>query len=87
MFGLIGYIFNKYDYPIIPAMISIILGDMIESNLFRSLRISGGSFSIFLQKPISLILLLGTIMILFSPFLSYIGKKLKNKVAEKSSEH
>ena len=79
IFGVIGYIFNKYKYPVIPAIISIILGRMIESNLFRSLRLSGGSFSIFLQRPISLILLLGTILVLFSPFLSRYGKKLKNK--------
>lgn len=79
VFGIIGYVFNKYNYPIIPALISIILGPMMEENLFRSLRISGGSFSIFLQRPIPIILLLGIILVLFVPFLFLYRKKLKNK--------
>jgi len=69
IFGIIGYFFGKYKYPVIPALIAIILGTMIEGDLFRSLDLSGGSFSIFLNRPISLFLVIVTATVLTVPFL------------------
>ena len=45
-------------YPLAPAVLGLILGPMIETNYRRALSLSSGSHSVFLESPISLVLLL-----------------------------
>ncbi len=56
-FGLLGYVFRKLDFPLAPAVLALILGPFMEKSLRTSLEISGGDFSIFFTRPISLALL------------------------------
>ncbi len=58
LFGLIGFLFKKLDYPLAPLVVAIVLGGDTEAHLRRSLILSHGSFSIFVTRPISLGLLL-----------------------------
>ena len=57
-FGVVGYVLKKYRFPLPPLVLALVLGYMIESNFRRSLLMAGGSASIFLERPISLVLLL-----------------------------
>lgn len=57
-FGIIGYLMERYDYPVAPVILSLILGPMIENALRQSLIMSQGSWSIFVTRPISAGLLL-----------------------------
>ncbi len=52
VFGLIGYVMRKSDWPIAPMILGFILGPMFESVLRQSLSISGGSISVVLFRPI-----------------------------------
>src|SRR5699024_7861351 len=54
-FGILGYILPKYNYPIIPILLGIVLGPIAETSLMQSLVISNGSFLIFLTRPISIV--------------------------------
>ena len=56
-FGVLGYILRKLDFPIAPAILALILGPMMEKSLRTTLEISGGSFAIFLDRPLALALL------------------------------
>ena len=56
-FGVLGYVCRKLQYDAAPLILAMILGPNIEIALRRSLMRSGGSFSIFLQSPISSILI------------------------------
>jgi putative tricarboxylic transport membrane protein len=56
-FGLIGYILRKLQFDPGPMLLAFILGPMIERSLRQSLILSGGSFAIFAQRPISAMLL------------------------------
>jgi putative tricarboxylic transport membrane protein len=56
-FGIIGYLLRKLDFPIAPAILALILGPMMEKSLRTTLEISGGSFAIFLDRPVALTLL------------------------------
>ena len=56
-FGIIGYLLRKLDFPIAPAILALILGPMMEKSLRTTLEISGGSFAIFLDRPVALALL------------------------------
>ena len=56
-FGILGYLLRKLDFPIAPAILALILGPMMERSLRTTLEISGGSFAIFLDRPVALALL------------------------------
>lgn len=58
IFGVVGFVMNKLKIPFSPLILGFILGSMIEQNLIRGLQYSGGSFSSFIEKPISLVFLL-----------------------------
>jgi putative tricarboxylic transport membrane protein len=51
--GLLGYFLRFFGYPLLPAVLGVVLGGLIESNYRRSLVISGGDNTIFLQDPIA----------------------------------
>jgi putative tricarboxylic transport membrane protein len=47
LFGLVGWLFKKLDYPIAPLVLAMVLGDKAEDAFRQSMIMSGGSFSIF----------------------------------------
>jgi putative tricarboxylic transport membrane protein len=53
LFGVIGYVFKKLDYPIAPLVLALVLGDLAETALRQSLIISQGSLAIFFSRPIA----------------------------------
>jgi len=79
--GLLGYVFTIIDYPIPPVLLGVILGPLVESNLGRTLLVSGGNLTIFFKRPISIffiIVIVGTIS-------SNIYKHFKSKDAPQES--
>lgn len=56
--GIAGYYLQKNDFPIAPIVLGLVLGPMIENNMRRALTASNGDFMVFVQNPISLVLLL-----------------------------
>jgi putative tricarboxylic transport membrane protein len=75
VFGVIGYVLFKNKWPVQCLVLGLVLGEIAESNFHRALQISDGSYGIFVQKPISLILLILIAAILVWTFL---GDKIKN---------
>ena len=53
IFGIVGYLFRKFDYEGAPLILAFVLGPMLELNLRQSLLLSKGSFQIFFTRPIS----------------------------------
>jgi putative tricarboxylic transport membrane protein len=68
-FGIIGYFMRKYKIPIAPAVLGLVLGDLAELSLRRSLLLSLGDPMILISRPISLILLLGALVSVLWPLL------------------
>ncbi|MBM3627067.1 MAG: hypothetical protein FJX21_04540 [Alphaproteobacteria bacterium] len=56
-FGVVGYAMRRLGVPVLPVVLGVVLGFMVESNYRRSLVLSGGDHSIFLEDPVSLGLL------------------------------
>ena len=56
-FGLVGFLMLRRGYPLAPAVLGLILGPMVETNYRRALALSSGSHSVFVESPISLVLL------------------------------
>ena len=53
-FGIIGYAFRKLDCEPAPLLLGLVLGPLLEENFRRAMVLSGGDWSIFVRRPISL---------------------------------
>src|SRR5712691_630264 len=53
IFGVVGYVFKKLDYPLAPLVLALVLGDLAENALRQSLIMSQGSLAIFMTRPIA----------------------------------
>ncbi len=59
VFGVVGYLANKIDYPLAPLVLALVLGRPLEEALRQSLKMSHTDLTIFFTRPVS-----GTIMAL-----------------------
>lgn len=76
LFGLIGYIMNKFKYPLSPVLLAFVLSDLFEANLRKALMTSQGNPMIFLTRPISCAFVVIMVVLLLSPVLrKVLGKK------------
>lgn len=57
LFGFIAFFLKRCDYPMPPLAIGVVLGQLTENNLRRSVALSGGGISIFFHRPIALTVL------------------------------
>ncbi len=55
--GALGYALITVDVPLVPAILGLVLGPMVETNYRRALSLSGGEHLTFVDNPISLALL------------------------------
>ncbi len=69
-FGVIGYLFYKFEVPSAPLIVCLVLGSMAESNLRQALVASKGSYSFMYTHPIALAVLLLSAISFFVPVLS-----------------
>jgi len=63
-FGVVGLLLIMADFDIVPLILGLILGAPIEENLRRTLVFSDGDFSVFFERPISLIAAVAIVVIL-----------------------
>jgi len=63
-FGLLGYLLQKFDCEPAPLLLGFILGPLFEEHLRRTLLLSRGDPSVFLSRPLSLVLLLAAAALL-----------------------
>ena len=69
-FALLGYVFHKLGCEGAPFLLGFVLGPLMEENLRRSMVLSFGDPSIFVQRPISLVILLltlGLVLLIVAP--------------------
>jgi putative tricarboxylic transport membrane protein len=67
LFGIFGYVSRKFDYEPAPFILAVVLGPMMEKALRQSLIMSKGEFSIFLNRPISGVILVIALFLLIFP--------------------
>ncbi len=75
LFGVAGWIMRKFGYEAAPLILAYILGPLLENALRQSLLISGGSFLIFVSRPISAIALGFAFLLLLSNLFPYFKKQ------------
>jgi putative tricarboxylic transport membrane protein len=81
-FGVIGFFMLRYKYPVAPLILGFVLGPMLEKGLDRSLAIAHGDPMIFLERPISLSILVFSLALLVLPTLiKVVRRKVKPRPA------
>ncbi|MCL2669059.1 MAG: tripartite tricarboxylate transporter permease [Syntrophaceae bacterium] len=55
VFGVVGYIFRKFSFPVAPLILAFVLGGLLDENLRQALIISDGSFASFFTRPICVV--------------------------------
>lgn len=54
-FGVIGWLMNKYEFPLSPILLALILGPMCEQNFVRYMNIQHGHFFNIVKSPIAMV--------------------------------
>lgn len=83
--GLVGFAMDRLKYPAAPAVLGLILGNLLDSSMRRSLIATNGSLINYVTRPIAMVVL---VLIIFSLFMqtpvyqkitAAIEKKIKSK--------
>ena len=53
LFGVLGWLMNKYEFPLSPILLALILGPMCEQNFVRFVDVNNGNFWEILHRPIA----------------------------------
>ncbi len=75
--GGVGFFMKKFKYPIAPLLLAYVLAPTMEKNFRQALQISDGSMLIFLQKPISLVLVGFLLITVCSPAIRWVIGRIK----------
>lgn len=76
--GVTGFFFRKFGYPLGPLVLGLLLGEMCETNLRRTLMLSKGNVMRLFSTPISIVLILLIVIAIAWPVIGDIRDKKKN---------
>lgn len=77
LFGVVGLFFSKARLPLTPCLVSLLLGELMEVNLARSVVICDHSVLVFLQRPIVAVFLALAVLVLAGPRLYRLAKRAR----------
>jgi putative tricarboxylic transport membrane protein len=65
--GLLGVVMRRYDFPTAPVIVGLILGPLAEAQMRNAVSIGEGNFRVFVERPMSLTLLVVIVAVLVLP--------------------
>ncbi len=78
-FGVLGWLFRKFDIPLVPIVLGVLLGNDMEVNLRRAMTISDGDWFILVASPLSIGLWVLAILGFVVPIFTGARMKMKMK--------
>ncbi|HEX7052629.1 MAG TPA: tripartite tricarboxylate transporter permease [Burkholderiales bacterium] len=72
VFGVLGYLFKKLQYPLAPMVLAIVLGDAAESSFRQAMLVSQGDMSIFFSNKLVGGMVALALVLLFWPALVWL---------------
>ncbi|MGD9834812.1 MAG: tripartite tricarboxylate transporter permease [Piscinibacter sp.] len=75
--GLLGVVMRRFDFPTAPVVVGMILGPLAEAQMRNALSIGEGKWSVFLERPMSLALIIVIVLLLGLPRLLRLRRKLR----------
>lgn len=79
LFAVVALFLRIIDFPMAPMILGFILGGMMEENLRRALTLSDGSISFLWERPLTLTILIITVILLLMPVISGFFAKMKKE--------
>ena len=77
IFGFIGLLMKRLDFPVAPVILALVLGPMAEKSFRQALFMSSGSLAIFFERPLTVVMLaLGVLSLVLPYILARFGKKI-----------
>jgi putative tricarboxylic transport membrane protein len=70
VFGILGYVFKKLDYPMAPLVLALVLGDRAEDAFRQSMLGPEGSLTVFFSNPLVGTITGAALLLLFWPLIS-----------------
>lgn len=70
VFGVLGYALRRANIPMVPIILGLVLGPIFETRFRQALGGSGGDFSVFVERPISLVMVIVIVALIVSSILS-----------------
>ncbi|MBM9595480.1 tripartite tricarboxylate transporter permease [Roseitranquillus sediminis] len=67
-FGILGYFMTRFGFSVVPLALGIILGDILETSLKRSMLIFEQDATMFLERPIALAFFAFALLGIFAPY-------------------
>ena len=65
--GMLGVLLRRFDFPTAPVIVGMILGPLAEAQLRNALSIGEGRWTVFIERPMSLTLLVIVVMVMLLP--------------------
>jgi len=81
VFGLGAFVLRRFDYPLAPAVLAIVLGPIAEPTLRQSLLMSGGDPMIFFNRPIAGPITIIALVLILLPALKLLRRNRIDKAA------
>ncbi|MCP5151424.1 MAG: tripartite tricarboxylate transporter permease [Chromatiales bacterium] len=81
IFGVVGYLLRKLDYPMAPAVLAIVLGPLAESSMRQSLMMSHGSPLIFFERPLSGTIMVIALVLFVLPAVNALRRRMRERAA------
>ena len=75
-FGIIGWYLRRYGYPVVPIVLGIVLGSIVETNFRKAVLMAG--YTVFIQRPVCLTILLVSFASILVPILFSNRKRTKS---------
>jgi len=79
VFGVMGYVFKKLDYPLAPLVLALVLGDRAEDSFRQSMLLSQGDLAIFYENSLVGTITTLSLFLLFWPLISMIIDAARGK--------
>jgi putative tricarboxylic transport membrane protein len=71
LFGAVGYVMHRLDYPPAPLVLALVLGNTLEEAARQSLLLSHGSPAIFVTRPLALAFIAAAVVLAVTPLLRH----------------
>lgn len=82
IFGLLGFILRRLEYPLAPLVVALVLGAPTEVALRQSLIMSDGDMLIFLQRPVSMPIAIVAILLFLLPLIQMGYRRIRRRQQE-----
>jgi putative tricarboxylic transport membrane protein len=77
VFGVVGYIFKKLDYPLAPLVLALVLGDRAEVAFRQAMMGSQGALGVFFSNMLVSGIMIFALLMLFWPAISFAWDKVR----------